>query len=638
MGSYKKNTEHRRQTDNRRPSVLLCLCSMLSILTGLLCSPAPTLAAAQAFTVLQARLGMATSAATASGKIHFRATVDDRAAGASLEAALLAGTVTLSVRDASQFCVAVPVTVCMRKGAEIRCSDSQRHLQLRLKRTATPLVHEMWVGIRNLSRSLTGAGPLRAPVRVAVQQQGSPDQIDVISDCSVSQSQLTCLDRRRPNIVFIVTDDQRWDALEQMPHVLEQLAGHGVRFTDAFVTSPTCAPSRASMLTGQYARHHGVLTLAAPDGGATRFVGTDASTLATWLHAAGYRTGMYGKYLTDYSRQCPPYTTACYIPPGWDEWHVFSEQHYYDYLLAENDRITRFGSTPADYSTDVLSAQAVEFIRTAHGQPFFLHVGFNAPHQEGVDAAIPAPRHDGIFADITAWRPPSYDEEDVSDKPAWLGRQPRADTVLSGVLTRGVWGDFVRRRQLETLLAIDDAVDAIVAALETTGQADNTVIVFTSDNGQFWGEHRFFYGKKVPYDESLRVPLIIRYPRLISAARRETRPALNIDLVPTLAALAAVPIPESVDGADLTPLLTNTATSWRTDFVVELWHTRDATDLPTYAGLRSDQWKYLAYPSASEAELYDLVHDPYELDNRAHDPAYADVVSTLQARLDALLR
>jgi N-acetylglucosamine-6-sulfatase len=598
--------------------------------------PWPAGGAPQAFRVTEAYLKGPHSAAATNGAATIQATLDDRATAGGWGTALLAGGATVTLTDASHLSVVTPVSGCRRHRGGIRCVA--KNMRLSLRSTETPFVYRLHFRVRRLGAGVTGPGPLRSPVRVTLHEEGASDRIDVISDCvSPATNRLSCRDLDRPNIIFIVSDDQRWDTLQYMPRVLDRLAAQGVAFSNSFVTTSLCAPSRASMLTGQYAHRHGVQALAAPHGGATKFVGPDVSTLATWLHEQGYRTGMYGKYITNYGIQCPPFTATCYIPPGWDEWHVFVQQRYYNYKLVENDEITSFGSAEADYSTDVLAAKAVEFIETAHGQPFFLHIGFHAPHPEGAAAPIAAPRHRGLFAGTPVWRPPSYDEDDITDKPSWLAMQPRAATPIGLFLTYGVWGDYVRQTQLETLLAIDEAVEALVAALEATGQDENTVIVFTSDNGHFWGEHRFFYGKGTPHEEAIRVPLVIRYPRLIAAPRSDASLALNIDLAPTLAALAGVTHPPSVDGRSLEPLLRGAATSWRDDFVVEGWNLDQLSAQPSYAGLRGTRWKYVSYPSVGEAELYDLLEDPCELTSLAYDPAYASTVSAMQARLDELL-
>lgn len=596
------------------------------------------LALPQAMLVRYASITLGSSAGPG-GEIRAKLTIDDTTGGGTFAAALLAGAISAEVTVAGQLRVLRPITGCQRQGGRLRCRSADGVIRLSLKTSAArPFLYDARLRISR-AEGVSGTEMLRSPVRFALRRAGAGDLVDVISDCTLfATGRLLCVDRGRPNIVFIVSDDQRWDTVSYMPRVLDRLAARGVSFTNAFVTTPSCASSRASMLTGQYAHNHGVLQIAAPYGGATVFVGPDASTLATWLHDEGYRTGMYGKYLTDYARQCPPFTAACYVPPGWDEWHVFSnKQAYYNYQLAENGQINSFGAAESDYSTDVIAAKAVDFILTAEGQPFFLHVGFHAPHQEGALLPLPAPRHLGLRTGIEPWRPVSYDEEDISDKPSWFVSLPRASTLLAGSVPFGTWGDAVRVRQLESLAAVDEAIDAILEALEATGQEDNTIIVFTSDNGHFHGEHRFFFGKGAPYEESVRVPLIIRYPRRITAPRSEARLALNIDLAPTLAALADVHVPDFVDGRSLAPLLLDAPASWRQDFVIEAWFPNARPGkLPTYSAVRGERWKYVSYPSTGDVELYDLASDPYELDNRARDPAYASIVSALKLRLEEL--
>lgn len=607
----------------------------ITVLLAAAAWPTESTAVAAPLRVTHARLDRDTPHSGNSGRVVIKGRLDTTTSGVDVAAALLANTAVANVRDAGQIDLTRLIVNCVRAGSGIRCKSG--NFQLKLKPTASASVYRIQLVGRQLNSAGAGTAQPQAPVRVSLSFPGAADVVDVISDCApIGESRLGCRDRNRPNVVFIVTDDQRWDTLQYMPTVLDRIASRGVTFSNAFVTTPSCAASRASMLTGQYARHHGVRTVAFPNGGALKFVGPDQSTLATWLHDAGYRTGMYGKYLTDYHRQCPPATARCYIPPGWDEWHVFVQQHYFNYRLAENDTVTTFGAAPADYATDVISAKAVEFIMTAEGQPFFLHVAFNAPHQEGNIDPIPAPRHAGMYNGIELWRPPAYDEPDITDKPSWFAFLPRAGTLLS-IITWGIWGDTIRQRQIETLPAVDEAVDALMDALEATGQADNTMVVFTSDNGHLWGEHRYFYGKGPIQEESIRVPLVMRFPPLVSAGTSDPRMALNIDLPVTLARVAGVTPPESVDGSDLRPLFADASAVGRQDFVVEMSSPIAANDYPDYAGIRTDSWKYVPYPSEETAELYDLINDPYELDNRALDPAYQETVTALQARLDALL-
>ena len=314
-----------------------------------------------------------------------------------------------------------------------------------------------------------------------------------------------------PNIVLVVTDDQRWDTLWAMPTVQRELVGKGVTFTNAFVVNPLCCPSRASILTGRYSHSTGVYTNVPPHGGFASF--RDGSTVATWLRRAGYRTGYFGKYLNGYR--------GTYVPPGWHRWVALTSLGYYRYGLNVDGKIDGTRNRTW-YSTDRLANAAAAFIRSRRGPLFLVFAPF-APHRP----ATPAVRHEGAFADLDRWQPSSYNEADVSDKPAWLqAKRLRAAGA----------DDAFRRRQYESLLAVDQGIATIVRALTETRRLRNTVILITSDNGYLWGEHRLV-DKAVPYEESIRVPLVVRYDRLAAPARIETRPALNIDLAPTIAAV-----------------------------------------------------------------------------------------------------
>lgn len=604
----------------------------------------PAIGQAATLKVTRARLESDAARSDNSGSLLIAAVVGT--AGSQIfEDSLLDGAVTIRVADAGQFNVIVPLANCRRAGSSIRCDSD--NVRARLKRSPRGSVYRLRLSVGQLDGASTGLVQPRAPVHVTILLRATADLVDVISDCApVTPVRLACRDRDRPNIVFIVTDDQRWDTLQHMPRTLDRIAAHGVSFTNAFATTPACGPSRASMLTGLYTRNHGVFGNTGPSSGAPALVGSDRSTIATWLHDAGYRTGMYGKYMVGYAAQCPPFRTPCYRPPGWDEWQVFWTQHYYNYTMHENGVDVRYGNSDAEYSTDVITAKSVQFIQAAQGQPFFLHVGYHAPHGEASGYPIAATRHQYIFRGfppwlprpLPPWMPPNWGEEDVSDKPPWLANLHRPDDPLNSSLTYGRFAEGVRLLQLEAGLSVDEGIEAIVAALESTGQADNTVIVLTSDNGYFWGEHRFYGGKDYPYEESIRIPLLIRYPRMISSARTDPTQVLNIDIAPTLARLAGVEPPAALDGISLTPLLRQETTAIRDDFLLEWYNLPNAPGLPTYNGVRTPQWKYLTYPLASEAELYDLVEDPFELDNRAHDPAYQDQVAGLRARMFELLR
>lgn len=430
----------------------------------------------------------------------------------------------------------------------------------------------------------------------------------------------------RPNFVVILTDDQRWDTLAPMPHVQADLVDKGVHFANAFNVNPWCCPSRASFLTGQYSHSTDVYRNFPPHGSVSSF--DDSSTVATWLHDAGYRTALMGKYLNGYKG-----AMSSYVPPGWDRWVAvssgFSGGAYYDYTLSFGGTNQSFGSAPSDYSTDVLASQADAFIRnTASGQPLFLFFTPYAPH----GPSTPAPRHADAFSDLPQWRPTSYNESNISDKPAYIRNRPMLDEATNP--------DALRRDMYRSLLSVDDAVGRIVDALRDTGRLDNTVVVFASDNGYLWGEHRWtdtgklWAGKIVPYEESIRIPLIVRYDPLTSAARKDTHLVTNLDLAPTVASLADIPAP-GIEGHSLIPHLTSPDTSTRDDFLIE--HLRDETArdiVPTYCAVRNKRHIYIYY-STGERELYDLRNDPHQLQN-LKGASFASTRAALHARLKEL--
>jgi N-acetylglucosamine-6-sulfatase len=396
----------------------------------------------------------------------------------------------------------------------------------------------------------------------------------------------------RPNIVLVVTDDQRWDTLEAMPAVERLLVDGGVTFRNAFATTPSCCPSRASLLTGQYSHTTGVLdgsTANAP-GGAPAF--EDGSSLATWLDDAGYRTGLVGKYLNDYGE-----LPEGYVPPGWDEWFAVADPapqiRYHDFRLNENGEIVSYGSDPADYSTRVLERKAVEFVQG--DGPFFLYFAPIAPHPPS------EPDPDDVDAPVDPWRPPpSFDEDDVTDKPGRPARpvdRPRVEGI--------------REDMLRSLLGVDRAVNAVAAAIDAAGRSDDTYFVYTSDNGFLWGEHRRT-GKVWPYEESIRVPLVIRPPGP-GATRVVDDLALNIDVPPTIADIAGADPGLAFEGTSLVPYLDGSGAGPPRDrFVIEFLGF--APGIPPYVGLRTERYAYVEYGNGGR-ELYDLAADPYQLDN-----------------------
>jgi arylsulfatase A-like enzyme len=380
------------------------------------------------------------------------------------------------------------------------------------------------------------------------------------------------------------------------------------------VENPLCCPSRASFLTGNDSHTTGVYTNDAPDGGFAAF--NDSATLATWLNDAGYDTFLAGKYLNHYWE-----TNGSYVPPGWDGWRAFaSTPEYFNYDISLDGTANQsYGASEADYSTDVITGYADTAIRQASPQdPLFLWVAPFAPH----GPSTPAPRDVGTLSGLDPWRPPSYNERNVSDKPGYVQATPRLSTDAQAAI------DAERQAQLETLGAVDDGVQTILSALRDTGRLSDTMIVFTSDNGFLWGEHRRD-GKNVPYDESIRIPLVIRWDRVIGAASTDGRLVQNVDLAPTIVQAAGASA-SSFDGRTLMPLLTGGSPQWRTNMLIE----HVTNEVPSYCADRTPK-DILVHYATGEEEYYRLGAnaDPLEDINRISSTKFAPRISLLRDKL-----
>ncbi len=444
----------------------------------------------------------------------------------------------------------------------------------------------------------------------------------------------------KPNIVLILTDDEDVAAHAHMPKTKSLIADEGVTFDNFFVSYPFCCPSRASILRGQYGHNTGVLGNELPYGGykKMRDLGLESSTLATWLAEAGYRTAMLGKHLNGYEPERDG------VPPGWRDWYVASSWAHasFNYVINENGKVVRYGNEPKDYLNDVLTGKAVKVIKEAAkaAQPFFLYVLPLTPHSP----STAAPRHKGMFADAKLPRSPAFDEEDVSDKPALIQALPRLDEATVAFM------EDEYRRRLASLQAIDDMVETVVKTLTQIGQLDNTYIIYSSDNGFTIGEHRLPAGKVYPYDENLRVPMVMRGPGVPKGVRIEAM-TLNIDLAPTFAAIAGAETPDFIDGRSFLPLLSDPSSPWRQSFLLErrqleeqmlaLARRQGVTDeellrAADYNGLRTSDLVYIEY-GTGERELYDMVADPHQLANLANSatPQALAVLSKRVAQLSA---
>ncbi len=428
-----------------------------------------------------------------------------------------------------------------------------------------------------------------------------------------------------PNIVIVLTDDQRWDTLWAMPMLQSRLVSKGVHFLNAFVTVPSCAPSRASLLAGGYhARNTGVKSNHGYNGAFRSFDDTD--TVATRLQSAGFRTGFVGRYLVGHD--------AGYVPPGWSRFVVNdSREQMRDWHTLRN--VTRGSSrhraTNGDvetidqqYITDFQRDAALQFIREDTTQPFFLMLSTYAPHAP----RIPATDDRNGFDDYV-YTGRALDEEDLADKPGWVQRA----AVGKG---RSPCDPSVSRRTLESLQAVDRAVGALVDTVEELGLLESTVFVFTSDNGLTYGEHRVPCNKGLPYEESIRVPLVIRAPG-VSKRDEKQIVAANLDLGATILDLAGYE--PSSDGLSLLPLIHGRSTQWRDDLLIESYgHLGPELErtVPVWSGVRilrdGRNWKYVEHADGAK-EFYDLEQDPFELESQHDNPFYQDEIAALSGQL-----
>ena len=488
---------------------------------------------------------------------------------------------------------------------------------------------------------------------------------------------------KRPNVILIVTDDQTVAELsaDTMPQTIKHLATGGTSFTQSIVSSPLCCPSRAGFLTGQYPHNSGVI-----DNEPGYAALTDkGSTLPAWLQAAGYRTGYAGRFLLNYDREPtgPPGpfedTAAGYAAPaGVEDWfgYVGSQTIYSGASFSDNGLAVTAGTGPAGYSTKVINRAALDFVRTAKSdpRPFYLQVAHLAPHSSNATAPSAGPCGKGglpVPEDTDAYRPfrnlplpkpDSFDEQQIGDKPDWVASRPALGHDRRHNLKLGY------RCALATLATVDRGVGELIKQLDRQGELDDTAVFLTSDNGYFFGEHRIFLNKVFPYEEALRVPLLARIPpSLLGAkARRDgppaevTAPVNNLDLTATVLDLAgAAPCTASgdcrtLDGRSLRPLLNGKRPDWsrgRT-LLYQLGGNRTCGAIPAerglnnfYDALRTDRYVYVELDRVNketgicdrpEYELYDLKTDPYQLRNRAVNPAVA-TPSPLQASLAARL-
>lgn len=478
---------------------------------------------------------------------------------------------------------------------------------------------------------------------------------------------------KKPNIVFLLADDQRLDAATCMPKLHERIAKKGVTFRKNFASTPLCCPGRSTILTGLYAHNHGVIMNGdieeegddegekVPGAVAFRDKGNDEKVFAKWLRQVGYRTGYFGKYLNGFSKlrkKEPNYT-----PPYWDVWRSFNEPEYYNFQLVERsgDGSTQVScyltnrkgvrrekkaeaackkgadtvvSAGENYSTDVLTDKTIEFIRESAklGKPFFVHLAVKAPHApfesperyqpdlEKVEFTEEAMKRLSACP-LFDWkdRPASFLEQDVSDKPEWVQSLKGLDAKKP---------DKIRKLQLASVLATEDAIVRITDVLAELHIEGDTVLVYTADNGYAWGEHSYT-GKNCAYDECAMVPLYAFDPRNPAGGKALDLLTMNADLAPTFAELAGAKLGIKVNGQSMAAPFAGDASGWKRDHILtECWGGTEKKRPDIHAAVRSADWKYVEHyedaerkkihvrkDGGQEIELYDLAKDPRELDN-----------------------
>jgi len=441
----------------------------------------------------------------------------------------------------------------------------------------------------------------------------------------------------KPNIVFILMDDLRWDELACLGHPfikspnIDRISREGVTFRNAFVTTPLCSPSRASFLTGQYAHVHGVI-----DNTDHSPLSHRLQTFPRQLEGVGYDNAFIGKWHMGVDESARP---------GFHHWVSFKGQGtYFDPDLNINGKSVKVKG----YTTDILNDHAVSFLERKRSSPFFLYLSHKAVHPELTQFAdgsvsdpdggkfIPAERHKKLYAGAAAPRRANA-HGGPQGKPAL---QRKIDNLPPLSAQTGTDDETIRNRA-RVLAAVDEGVGKILRVLEKSGQLDNTFFVFTSDEGYFYGEFGLSYERRLAYEESARIPLLIRYPAMIKPGSFVDGMTLNIDIAPTLLQIAGAEPLSNVNGRSFVPLLHGDAKGWRTSFLIERFSDNvfpRVADMG-YQAVRTERWKYIQYKELSGMdELYDLRSDPYEMKNVIHDAAAQSSLAQMRIELQKLLR
>ncbi len=433
---------------------------------------------------------------------------------------------------------------------------------------------------------------------------------------SIRTYSCSSLKKRKPNFVFFLTDDQRWDGMScagnkiLMTPNMDRIAAGGVRFTNMFVTTSLCGPSRASVLTGKYAHNHSVRRN-------RMALSLEQNTFLEIIKEAEYETAFIGKW---HNRDLGKDRSL-------DYYFGFKGQgRYHNPIISENRGPDK---EYKGHVTDVITDHAIKFLERKHDQPFCLLLWFKAPHRSW----HPAPRFKELFKDIKMPEPETF-HDDYEGKPDAV---KNADMKI---------GDFKDVPDLDTFLkdyyrciaGVDENVGRVLDALERLGYENNTVVIYSGDNGFFLGEHHFF-DKRLMYEESIRVPLLVKYPKMIKPNTTNPEIILNVDIAPTILELASVPVPEMMDGTSIKPLLEGKEIEWRQDFLYEYYEYPAVHMVKKNRGIRTEKWKYIHYfEEPQEFELFDLENDRIEMNNLIDNPNYKKIIEQLKARMMQLRR
>jgi len=432
---------------------------------------------------------------------------------------------------------------------------------------------------------------------------------------------------KKRNVIFILTDDHRYDYMGftgKVPWLetpnMDKLAEEGSYMENAFVTTSLCSPSRASILTGQYSHVHTIVDNVAPNPGNLTF-------FPQYLQKGGYQTGFFGKWHMGAHNDDPR--------PGFDHWESFKGQgdYYAPNMNINGERVQYDEDT---YVTDLLTEHAIEWLDNRDKEkPFFMYLSHKAVHA----LFKPAKRHEGVYDGNTIELPATYtqtigDEYKALKWPEWVKQQRHSWHGVDYMYhdTNGTFNGNLQK-YCETLLGVDESVGTVMDWLKANGLDESTMVIYMGDNGFSWGEHGLI-DKRHFYEESVKVPMLIRCPELFEGGKATKRMVQNVDVAPTVLECAGLEKPDYMPGNSMIPLLQGDTTGWRTRVYYEYFWEYDFPMTPTVFGVRTDQYKYMRYQGIwDQNELYDIINDPDEKYNLMGDPEYADVAKQLASDL-----